>query len=94
MQNMHLILLIHCSRSSCQSARLIQLPVPCTASPVYASCIVSRFRGLDWSALKGLVRSIGVSNFSVRKLEAILSYAQIPPAVCQVWLTIQLDNLM
>ena len=34
--------------------------------------------------LQGLVRSIGVSNFSIKKLEDILSYAQIPPAVCQV----------
>ena len=34
--------------------------------------------------LQGLVRSIGASNFSVKKLEAILRCAQIPPAVCQV----------
>ena len=33
---------------------------------------------------EGLVRSIGVSNFGARKLAEILSYAQIPPAVCQV----------
>lgn len=41
--------------------------------------------------LQGLVRSIGVSNFSVKKLEAVLSYAEIPPAVCQVWLAVQVD---
>lgn len=34
--------------------------------------------------MQGLVRSIGVSNFSVKKLEIIMSYADIPPAVCQV----------
>lgn len=39
---------------------------------------------LSASCLQGLVRSIGVSNFSVKKLAAILSYADIPPAVCQV----------
>jgi diketogulonate reductase-like aldo/keto reductase len=33
---------------------------------------------------EGLVRSIGVSNFGARKLADILSYAQVPPAVCQV----------
>lgn len=33
---------------------------------------------------EGLVRSIGVSNFGVRKLADMLSYAAIPPAVCQV----------
>jgi len=31
--------------------------------------------------MQGLVRSIGVSNFSVKKLQDILSYAEIPPAV-------------
>ena len=33
---------------------------------------------------EGLVRSIGVSNFGAKKLADILSYATIPPAVCQV----------
>ncbi len=34
--------------------------------------------------MQGLVRSIGVSNFSVKKLRDILSYAEIAPAVSQV----------
>ena len=33
---------------------------------------------------KGLVRSIGVSNFSVQSLWDLLSYAKIPPAVNQI----------
>ena len=37
-----------------------------------------------WLTMQGLVRSIGVSNFSVKKLQDILSYAEIPPAVSQV----------
>lgn len=32
----------------------------------------------------GLVKAIGVSNFSVKKLEDLLSYARIVPAVHQV----------
>lgn len=32
----------------------------------------------------GLVRSIGVSNFSRKKLEELLGFAEIPPAVNQV----------
>lgn len=32
----------------------------------------------------GLVRSLGVSNFSAAKLAAIEAYAAVPPAVCQV----------
>lgn len=42
-----------------------------------------------WQAMEGLVReglvrSIGVSNFSARKLERLAGYATIAPAVCQV----------
>ena len=42
-----------------------------------------------WAAMEGLVRaglvrSLGVSNFSARKLEALMAHAAIPPAVCQV----------
>lgn len=32
----------------------------------------------------GLTKSIGVSNFSIKKLENILSFATIPPSVNQV----------
>ena len=35
---------------------------------------------------KDLVKAIGVSNFSTAKLEGILSYATVKPAVCQVCL--------
>jgi hypothetical protein len=42
-----------------------------------------------WAAMealveRGLVRAIGVSNFSAKKLEEVLSYARIAPAVNQV----------
>lgn len=42
-----------------------------------------------WQALEslvkdGLVRSIGTSNFSAKKLGEIMSYAEILPSVCQV----------
>ena len=41
-----------------------------------------------WAALEalvdeGLVRSIGVSNFSAAKLTELLAHARIRPAVCQ-----------
>lgn len=32
----------------------------------------------------GLTKAIGVSNFSIKKLEKLLSFATIPPAVNQV----------
>lgn len=34
---------------------------------------------------KGLVRSIGVSNFGIKYLKRILAICRIPPAVNQVW---------
>ena len=42
-----------------------------------------------WAAMEecqklGLTKSIGVSNFSCKKLEDLLSFATIPPAVNQV----------
>ena len=42
-----------------------------------------------WAAMEecqrlGLSKAIGVSNFSVKKLENLLSFATIPPAVNQV----------
>ncbi|GIL89597.1 hypothetical protein Vretimale_1843 [Volvox reticuliferus] len=45
--------------------------------------------GDTWAAMealvnKGLVRSIGVSNFSIRKLEHLMATARIKPAVVQV----------
>ena len=36
---------------------------------------------------QGLVRSIGVSNFSAKKLQSLWSNARIKPAVCQVILS-------
>ncbi len=33
---------------------------------------------------RGWARSIGVSNFTVRQLEHVLSFASIPPAVNQI----------
>jgi len=42
-----------------------------------------------WQAMEecqkqGLTKSIGVSNFSIKKLQNLLSFATIPPSVNQV----------
>lgn len=34
-----------------------------------------------------LVRDIGVSNFTVKKLEKLTKFAQIMPSVCQVYMS-------
>jgi alcohol dehydrogenase (NADP+) len=39
----------------------------------------------------GLVRDIGVCNFTVKKLNMLLNFAQIKPSVCQVC-TIDMHN--
>ncbi|KAL6138774.1 hypothetical protein ACLB2K_064053 [Fragaria x ananassa] len=56
-----------------------------------------------WNAMEGLyasgqARAIGVSNFSTKKLQNLLSYAKVPPAVDQVechpvWQQHSLHNL-
>jgi len=50
-----------------------------------------------WKAMEecqklGLAKSIGVSNFSCKKLEKLLSIAEIPPAVNQVSLSLVHSN--
>lgn len=46
--------------------------------------IKSVWRGLEQCVELGLTKSIGVSNFSCKKIEDLLTYANIPPAVNQV----------
>ncbi|KAK3037447.1 LOW QUALITY PROTEIN: hypothetical protein RJ639_031941 [Escallonia herrerae] len=40
--------------------------------------------GLQWRVYMHLARAIGVSNFSTKKLQDLLTYAKVPPAVNQV----------
>ncbi|KAL5569902.1 hypothetical protein UlMin_026477 [Ulmus minor] len=44
----------------------------------------STWVGMEKCLQMGLCRSIGVSNFSSKKLEALLDFASVPPAVNQV----------
>jgi len=44
---------------------------------------LSVWRGLEQCVELGLTKSIGVSNFSCKKIEDLLTYANIPPAVNQ-----------
>ncbi|KAJ0538882.1 putative codeinone reductase (NADPH) [Helianthus annuus] len=42
------------------------------------------WEGMEECQTLGLTKSIGVSNFSSKKIQQILSFAKIPPAVNQV----------
>uniref|UniRef100_A0A0D6QTQ0 NADP-dependent oxidoreductase domain-containing protein n=1 Tax=Araucaria cunninghamii TaxID=56994 RepID=A0A0D6QTQ0_ARACU len=46
--------------------------------------IKSTWQGMEQCAELGLTKAIGLSNFSSKKIEDVLSYAKIPPAVVQV----------
>lgn len=46
--------------------------------------IKSVWEGMEECKNLGLTRAIGVSNFSCKKLEELLSVAKIPPVVNQV----------
>ncbi|XP_071686420.1 D-galacturonate reductase-like [Rutidosis leptorrhynchoides] len=57
--------------------------------PIPSECIFPMDLKQTWEAMEecqnlGLTKSIGVSNFSTNKIQQILSFAKIPPAVNQV----------
>ncbi|XP_028752487.1 NAD(P)H-dependent 6'-deoxychalcone synthase-like [Neltuma alba] len=59
------------------------------AFPIEAADVVHFDLKGVWAAMEdcqrlGLTRAIGVSNFSIKKLDELLSFATIPPAVNQV----------
>ena len=47
-------------------------------------CVKEAWKGLENAVKEGKVRSIGVSNFSTKKVEELLSFCSIPPAMNQV----------
>ncbi|PKI77131.1 hypothetical protein CRG98_002634 [Punica granatum] len=72
---------------------LIHWPISCKpgtyAHPVDEEDLMPMDFKAVWAAMeecqrRGLTKSIGVSNFSCKKLETILSFATIPPSVNQV----------
>ncbi|XP_076914171.1 D-galacturonate reductase-like [Bidens hawaiensis] len=57
--------------------------------PVPSECIAAIDMKAVWEGMEecqtlGLTKSIGVSNFSSKRIEQILSFAKIPPAVNQI----------
>ncbi|GMJ13361.1 hypothetical protein like AT1G59960 [Hibiscus trionum] len=59
-----------------------RIPVP--KEEVSVIDIESVWSAMEECKLLGLTKAIGVSNFSTKKLDQILSFAKIPPAVNQV----------
>ncbi|XP_030645962.1 aldo-keto reductase family 1 member B7-like [Chanos chanos] len=53
---------------------------------------VDVWKGMEALQASGKVKSIGVSNFSIKQLERLLSVAKVPPAVNQVELHPYLDQ--
>lgn len=64
--------------------RAVRLHSAAHSAPVRCLHLSPPPQALEGLVREGLVRSIGTSNFGAKKLAEILSYAQIPPAVCQV----------
>ncbi|XP_076914070.1 (1S)-1,7-diacetoxy-luvungin A aldo-keto reductase-like [Bidens hawaiensis] len=60
----------------------IKFPIP--SECVAAIDIKGVWEGMEECQNLGLTKSIGVSNFSVKRIKEILSFAKIPPAVNQV----------
>uniref|UniRef100_M1DPH1 D-galacturonic acid reductase 1 n=1 Tax=Solanum tuberosum TaxID=4113 RepID=M1DPH1_SOLTU len=64
------------------SETIQKLPVP--KEIIHALDIKGVWEGMEECKNLGLTKGIGVSNFSCKKLEELLSVAKIPPAVNQV----------
>lgn len=72
--------LVHWPLKLSQEVR--QMPV--TREHIFPLDIKSVWEGMEECKTLGLTKAIGVSNFSCKKLEELLSTAKIPPAVNQV----------
>jgi len=63
---------------------LIHWPVTGNVGDAVQPPIRETWEAMECLVKDGLVRSIGVSNFSSKKLQDILSYCTVKPSVCQV----------
>lgn len=63
---------------------LIHWPVTGVAGPTLQPTIEETWKAMEKLVESGQCRAIGVSNFSAKKIEAMLSYAKVVPAVNQV----------
>lgn len=63
---------------------LIHWPVTGNRGAAVTPSIEETWRAMEALVDKGLVKAIGVSNFSEKKIRDILSYARHPMSVCQV----------
>jgi len=63
---------------------LIHWPQTFNEGPEVQPPIQETWQAMEKLVDEGLVRSIGLSNFSVKKVAAVLAYARIKPAIVQV----------
>ncbi|UPQ98615.1 NADP-dependent oxidoreductase [Chloropicon primus] len=63
---------------------LIHWPVTGNVGPTVQPSIRETWQAMEDLVSEGLVHSIGVSNFSTKKVDDILAYAKVKPAVLQV----------
>lgn len=63
---------------------LIHWPVTGIPGPALTPSLRDTWDAMEGLVREGLVRAIGMSNFSARKMEEVMQHATIQPAVCQV----------
>ncbi|CAG9462608.1 unnamed protein product [Pedinophyceae sp. YPF-701] len=71
-------------RTSYLDLYLIHWPVTGSSGPTVTPPLIETWRAMEQLVRDGLVRSIGVSNWSAQKLKHLLADSVIPPAVNQV----------
>ena len=68
----------------CLDLLLIHWPVTGNVGPTVQPTVRETWQAMEALVSEGLVSSIGVSNFSTKKVDSILSYAKVPLSVVQV----------
>ncbi|XRB04075.1 aldo-keto reductase family 4 protein [Pycnococcus provasolii] len=63
---------------------LMHWPVTGNRGATLSPSIEETWRAMEAAVQKGLVRAIGVCNFSIKKLEALMGVARLPVSVCQI----------
>lgn len=68
----------------CLDLYLIHWPITGNKGPKVDPPLEETWKAMEDLVDKGLVKAIGVSNYSISKMQALMEYARIPPAVLQV----------
>lgn len=65
-------------------AYLMHWPASGLPGPEIKPALSDTWAAMEGLVDRGLVKAIGISNFSIKKMEGLIKGARIKPAICQV----------